>query len=164
MIIRDEQAKDAGAIHVVTEAAFAGHPHSDGSEPGIVAGLRAAGALTLSLVAEEAGAIVGHVAFSPVTIDGRDLGWLGLGPISILPTRQGQGIGSGLIHEGMARLAGRGVRGIVLLGEPAFYARFGFACHRGLVLPGLPASYFMALALQGDVPEGVVAYHPAFGI
>jgi len=164
LIIRDEQAKDADAIHVVTEAAFAGHPHSDGSEPGVVAGLRAASALTLSLVAEEAGAVVGHVAFSPVTIDGRDLGWLGLGPISILPERQGQGIGSGLIREGLDQLAGRGVRGIVLLGEPGFYARFGFACSAGLVLPGVPASYFMALALQGDVPEGEVSYHPAFGI
>ncbi len=163
MITRQEQAADAGAIQTVTELAFDGHPFSDGSEPGIVAGLRAAGALTLSLVAEAEGAIVGHVAFSPVTIDGEELGWLGLGPVSVLPARQRQGIGSALIREGLAQLAGRGTQGIVLLGDPGYYARFGFVCHGRLVLPGVPARHFMALALQGEVPEGEVAYHPAFG-
>ena len=100
MHIRQERRGDEVAIHDLTAVAFADHPHGDGSEPIIVKRLRDAGALQLSLVAEEAGEILGHVAFSPVTISGEDLGWLGLGPVSVLPARQGQGIGSALIRAG----------------------------------------------------------------
>ena len=163
MEIREERQGDEAAIEAVTAAAFAGHPHSDGREPAIVAGLRAAGALHLSLVADEAGVILGHVTFSPVSLNGEDLGWMGLGPVSVLPDRQGMGIGSALIRAGLAQLEAAGCPGVVLLGEPDYYARFGFAAHAGLVLPGVPPAYFMARAFAGRVPTGEVAYHPAFG-
>ena len=87
MHIRQERRGDEVAIHDLTAVAFADYPHGDGSEPMIVKRLRDAGALHLSLVAEEAGEIHGHVAFSPITISGEDLGWLGLGPVSVLPAR-----------------------------------------------------------------------------
>lgn len=163
MKLREERQGDAEAIAAVTAAAFDGHPHSDGREPVIVAGLRAAGALRLSLVAEEGGEILGHVAFSPVTIAGADLGWFGLGPVSVRPDRQGRGIGAALIRAGLAELRAGGAAGVVLLGEPAYYARFGFAAQAGLVLPGVPPAYFLALSFGGAVPQGSVAYHTAFG-
>lgn len=163
MEFREERQGDAAVIAAVTAAAFEGHPYSDGREPLIVAGLRAAGALRLSLVAEEGGEVLGHLAFSPVTIAGADLGWFGLGPVSVRPDRQGQGIGAALIRAGLARLREGGVAGVVLLGEPAYYSRFGFATEAGLTLPGVPSDYFMALSFGGEVPQGSVAYHPAFG-
>ena len=163
MEFREEQHGDAAVIAAVTAAAFDGHPYSEGREPLIVAGLRAAGVLRLSLVAEEGGEILGHVAFSPVTIGGADLGWFGLGPVSVRPDRQGQGIGAALIRAGLAQLRESGAAGVVLLGEPAYYARFGFATHAGLTLPGVPPEYFMALSFGGEGPQGAVAYHPAFG-
>lgn len=161
--IRPEGPGDEAAIRDLTRAAFAAAPHASGAEPAIVDALRAAGALALSLVAEEAGGICGHVAFSPVAIDGRDMGWLGLGPISVRPDLQRQGIGSALVRGGLARLAGGGAAGCVVLGEPAFYAHFGFAADPRLTYAGAPAAYFMARPLCGPVPRGAVAFHPAFG-
>jgi putative acetyltransferase len=88
MIIRDETASDAGAIFEITRLAFENHPHSEQTEQFIVNALRAAGVLAVSLVAEMGGTVVGHIAFSPVTIaDGSD-GWYGLGPVSVLPQSQ----------------------------------------------------------------------------
>ena len=163
MEIRPEQPGDERAIAEVIEAAFLLAQHRDGTEPQIVENLRDAGALTLSLVAVDDGSIAGHVAFSPVTIDGQDLGWLGLGPIAVLPDRQGNGIGSALVREGLNRLRKDGASGCVLVGEPEYYGRFGFAADDRLNFPGLPAEYFQALAFGDDLPTGTVAYHPAFG-
>jgi len=163
MKIREERRVDEAAIHALTMAAFKGHPYSDGTEPGIISDLRNAGALSLSLVAADRDEVVGHVAFSPVMIDGADCGWFGLGPISVTPDRQRQGIGSLLIRDGLKRLSALGAKGVVLLGDPAYYTRFGFACHADLVLPNVPADYFMARTLQGPNPTGEVAYHAAFG-
>lgn len=166
MLIRPEQPGDTVAIRALTTEAFATAPHSSGTEAAIVDGLRAAGALTLSLVAvaEEAGpnAILGHVAFSPVTIDGVASGWLGLGPVSVRPGRQRGGIGSALIRAGLRRLRERGAGGCVLLGDPAYYGRFGFANDPALVLEGVPAEYFMRLGFGAAVPAGTVRYHAAF--
>ena len=137
--------------------------HSDQSEPAIVARLRAAGALTISLVAVEGEELVGHVAFSPVTIDGSDGGWFGLGPVSILPARQGRGIGSALIRAGLSLLDGAGAAGVVVLGDPAYYPRFGFRRDERLRYDDAPADYFMCMALNGaDPPAGRVDYAPAF--
>ncbi len=163
MHLRPEHPADAPAIDALIAQAFDGHPHSGGTEPAIVRGLRTAGALTLSLVAvDEAGALVGHIAFSPVTIAGLKGHWYGLGPISVRPARQRAGIGSHLMTEGLARLKALGAEGCVVLGEPAYYGRWGFAVHDGLVYPGVPPEYFMALAFGGAVPRGEVAYHAAF--
>ena len=91
-------------IHSVTAASFLHAPHTSHTEQFIVAALRRAGVLTLSLVAEFDGIVVGHVAASPVTISDASGGWLGLGPLSVLPEHQGRGIGSALMHEALRRM------------------------------------------------------------
>ena len=162
--VRPETAGDEPAIHALTDAAFHGVPHSDGSEAEIVDRLRAAGALALSLVAENADlAIVGHVAFSRVTISDGSTDWYGLGPVSVIPTVQRTGIGVQLIEAGIEVLRRGGACGIVLLGDPAYYRRFGFANDPVLRYPGPPTHYFQRLILSGDAPCGTVRYAPAFG-
>ncbi|WP_457584334.1 GNAT family N-acetyltransferase [Ensifer canadensis] len=163
MIIRRERAGDEQAIRDVTAAAFEGHPHSDQSEPFIIERLRDQGALTLSLVAEDEGHIVGHVAFSPVTLTPPVSGWFGLGPVAVSPDRQAKGIGSRLISEGLAMLADDSASGCVVVGDPDYYQKFRFRNESSLVFPGCAPQYFMALAFSGAVPAGTVAYHPAFG-
>ena len=174
--IRTETAEDVAAIDAVTIAAFLHAPHTDHTEQFIVKALRAVGELTVSLVAECDGAVVGHVAVSPVTISNAAsngsagnstdfnsaTGWFGLGPISVLPDYQGNGIGSRLMREALHRLKAAGAAGCVLLGDPAYYHRFGFRAEPDLVLPGVPAEYFQALSLGGELPRGVVTYSTAF--
>lgn len=165
--VRDETAADQAAIAGVQQAAFRDHPFSRHDEAQIVARLRERGALTLSLVALAPGCdeILGHIAFSPVRIAGQDVGWYGLGPVAVLPAAQRRGLGSALIEAGLARLRERGAAGCVLLGDPAYYRRFGFAQQAGLQLPGVPASHFMALRLETAQPwpAGTVSYDAAFG-
>jgi putative acetyltransferase len=160
--IRAEAEQDASAIAAVTQAAFAGHPHSRQTEHHIVAALSAAGALLVSLVAEAKGEVIGHVAFSPVRIDGADMGWVGLGPVSVRPDQQGRGIGTRLVEAGLAAVRNLGKRGCVLVGEPGFYGRFGFRPAPGLVLPDVPPEYFLALSFADAMPRGIVAFHPGF--
>jgi putative acetyltransferase len=162
MIIRPEIAEDAPAIRAVTAAAFKGAPYSSGTEAAIVDALRDAGALTLSLVAEEQGRIVGHVAFSPVTINGKAGGWFGLGPVSVEPAEQRRGIGQALIRDGLERLKSAGAEGCVLLGDPAYYGRFGFISDLRLRYGDVPPEYFQRLSFTGIEPEGEVAYHVGF--
>lgn len=163
MLIRPELPEDMDAIRSLTSRAFAGHPYSDGAEPRIVDELRNAGALSISLVAEEEQHIVGHVAVSPVTIADGSTRWFGLGPISVEPGQQKQGIGSALMRAAIAVLEAEGACGCVVLGDPGYYARFGFAATAGLIFPGPPAEYFMALPFAARCPRGIVQYHPAFG-
>ena len=164
--LRHETPDDMAAIEAVTVAAFADAPHTSHTEQFIMRALRAAGELTLSIVAEEHGQVVGHVALSPVTITDRNghkaEGWYGLGPIFVLPQRQGHGIGSRLMEQALSELRDMQAAGCVLLGDPAEYARFGFQARAGLQLPGLPPGYFMALAFDGPVPEGIAHYSDAF--
>ena len=162
MILRPEREGDIDAIRTLTETAFRTAPHADGTEHLIIDRLRAAGALTLSLVAEADGTIVGHVAFSPVSLSDGSRGWYGLGPISVDPARQGEGIGGKLIREGLERLKALGATGCVLLGDPAYYSRFGFAPDAKLTLDGVPPEYFMRVAFSPVYGEGSVSYHPGF--
>ena len=162
MIIRAEQPGDEEAIGAVTAAAFAQMPYSDQTEPQIIERLRAAGVLALSLVAEGDGAIIGHIAFSPVTLEGGEGGWYGLGPVSVLPERQGAGVGEALVREGLDRLRTLGAAGCVLLGDPAYYSRFGFRNDHSLVLPDVPREYFQSLVLHGPEAFGIVTFHPGF--
>ena len=162
IILRPEAPGDAAAIRTLTATAFDGTPHSDGREPEIVDALRRAGALSLSLVAAGEEGIVGHIAFSPVTIDDGTEGWFGLGPVSVHPERQGEGIGFRLIARGIADLRKSGASGIVLLGDPAYYRQFGFEADDQLVLPDAPAGYFQRLVLDGAAPSGIVTYAAAF--
>src|SRR4051794_17216303 len=113
MQIRLERPEDATTIHALTDAAFKGMPFSDDTEARIIGSLRAAGALTLSLVATQGGEIVGHAAFSPVTINGGTGDWYGLGPVSVWPNLQRQGIGQSLIREGLRQLKSMGAGGCV---------------------------------------------------
>ena len=96
--------KDIEAITQVTIAAFENHPISHQTEHFIINALRAAGALTISLVAEIDGQVVGHIAFSPIAISDDTTNWYGMGPVSVLPAHQKQGIGTALIDEGLSLL------------------------------------------------------------
>ena len=162
MILRPEREGDIDAIRMLTETAFRTAPHADGTEHLIIDRLRAAGVLTLSLVAEADGTIVGHVAFSPVSLSDGSRGWYGLGPISVDPSRQGEGIGGKLIGEGLERLKALGATGCVLLGDPAYYSRFGFKPDPRLTLDGVPPEYFMRVAFSPVYGAGSVSYHPGF--
>ncbi|WP_420966786.1 GNAT family N-acetyltransferase [Bradyrhizobium sp. B120] len=165
MQIRDERDEDAAAISRITAAAFASAPHSSGTEARIVEALRQAGALAISLVAtSDDGPIVGHIAFSPVQIDGAAGRWYGLGPVSVTPDLQSQGVGSVLICEGLVRLAALGADGCVVLGDPAYYRRFCFLDDRWLTYGGKPSRYFQRLVLKGGAPKGDVSFHPAFDV
>ena len=160
--IRKEVPADIPAIETVIIAAFRSAEHSSGTEQYIVAALRDAGQLSVSLVAEDHEQVVGHVAVSPITISDSTASWYGLGPVSVVPERQGQGLGALLVTSALRELRTLGAAGCAVLGEPSYYARFGFRPEPGLVLPGVPAQYFQALALQGAAPSGQVAYHTSF--
>lgn len=162
MIIRSEDPTDYLAITAVTEAAFLNAPHTDHNEQFIVTALRKAEALTISLVAEVDAVLVGHVAISPVSVGGATNGWFGLGPMSVIPMWQGKGIGSMLMRKALDMLTAQGASGCVVLGNPTYYKRFGFQNEPGLVLPGVPPEYFMAISFGRTLPSGVVAYNPAF--
>ena len=162
--IRDEHPGDAAGINAITAAAFAPMPYSAGTEPRIIEALRDAGALAISLVAESAGQVVGHVAFSAVMIDGQDYSWFGLGPVSVAPERQREGIGSALIREGLSRLQSMGTGGCVLLGNPHYYGRFGFRHDPELFYPHGPKEAFQCLVLQGPARQGEVVYHQGFDV
>ncbi|MXO91604.1 GNAT family N-acetyltransferase [Pontixanthobacter aquaemixtae] len=162
--IRPEQPGDENAIYALTEAAFRDMEFSDGDEPQVINKLRADGDLTLSLVAESLDrAIIGHIAFSPVTISDGTRDWYGLGPVSVIPLNQRTGIGGALIERGIADMRQIGAKGIVLLGSNEYYPRFGFEHDPQLAYPGPPPEYFQRLVLEGDAPTGVVKYAPGFG-
>lgn len=161
-VIRAECPYDKDAITDVIRQAFVSHPYSSHTEQFIVDALRAASALTISLVAEQSDQVVGHISFSPVTISDGSSEWYGLGPVSVLPSVQGQGIGPALIENGLSRLRKYGAAGCVLLGESAFYGRFGFVHNPLLILSGVPQEFFLALSFGPDSPRGEVTYHPAF--
>ena len=160
--IANENDTDVAAIRAVTIAAFLRAPHTSHTEQLIVDALRKAGQLTLSLVAKADGAIVGHVAISPVSISDGAAGWYGLGPLSVAPECQRRGIGSCLMREALRELERQGASGCVLLGDPGYYHRFGFRVDPNLELPGVPVEYFQALSFGGSMPRGTVTYQPAF--
>ena len=162
MTIRPETPFDEEAIEQVTRRAFLSHPYSQQTEQFIIRALRADHALSVSLVAEDAGRIVGHIALSPVTVSDGAAGWYGLGPISVEPDLQRRGVGRALMESGLAELRTIGAKGCVLVGEPAFYLRFGFANNPALVLDGVPQEFFLSLSLGASSAHGNVQFHPAF--
>ncbi|MDO8322978.1 MAG: N-acetyltransferase [Phenylobacterium sp.] len=161
--IEPERPGDAREISQLTTAAFAPMPFSDGDEARVIDALREAGALTLSLVALTAeGELVGHIAFSPVRIDDQPGDWYGLGPVSVAPRLQRQGVGSALIATGLDRLRDLSAAGCVLLGNPDYYRRFGFLSDPALTYQGRPNRYFQHLVLKGPPAQGDASFHPAF--
>jgi len=162
IVIRDETKSDAAVITEVTAAAFESLEISNHTEQFIVEALRSARALTVSLVAEVDGQVVGHIAFSPVAISDGTNNWYGLGPVSVLPVYQGMGIGKALIQEGLSRLKDLDAKGCCLVGHPQYYRKFGFENAAGLVHEGVPPEVFFALSFDGRWPHGTVTFHEGF--
>ncbi len=160
--IRNETELDIKAIADVTIKAFETLAISNHTEQLIIAALRTAKALTISLVAEIEGQVVGHIAFSPVTISDGTIGWYGLGPVSVLPEYQRKGIGKSLISEGLSLLKKLGGKGCVLVGHPNYYKRLGFQNFPELVHEGIPQEVFFALPFIEKVPKGIVVFHEGF--
>ncbi len=161
-IIRPERDEDHVAIGNVISAAFAGKPYADGDEAELVEKLRRANALSVSLVAELQGAVVGQVAFSPAQESGGAPGWYGLGPVAVLPDHQGVGIGSRLIRAGLKRITELGAHGCILVGDPGYYTRFGFVQSPSHAPAAEPAEFFMVKPLGHEQPRGQFTFHGAF--
>ena len=161
--IRNERESDSARISEIITLAFENDPISDKREAEIVRLMREDSALTISLVAEIKDEVIGHIAFSKVTINDEFIDWYGLAPVSIDPKFQNKGIGSKLINEGIKLLKEMNAKGCVLLGEPDYYRHFGFKAYSQLILPGVPAEYFQALPLGDSIPSGIVKYHQSFG-
>ncbi len=162
IVIRNETNSDVGAITEVTVAAFKTLEISNNTEQFIIMALRAAEALTVSLVAELDGRVIGHVAFSPVTISDGTPNWYGLGPVSVLPVYHRQGIGTALIQEGLSRLKNLNAAGCCVVGHPDYYRKFGFENVTELVHEGVPPEVFFALSFDGHTPQGTVEFHEGF--
>jgi putative acetyltransferase len=162
IVIRNETDADVGTITEVTIAAFKTLAISNHTEQFIIEALRAAKALTVSLVAEVNGRVIGHIAFSPVTISDGTRNWYGLGPVSVLPEYQRKGVGKALIQEGLSRLKDLNAHGCCLVGHPDYYRKFGFKNVSGLVHEGVPQEVFFALSFDGHTPQGTVAFHEGF--
>ncbi|MDJ0951427.1 MAG: N-acetyltransferase [Alphaproteobacteria bacterium] len=158
MDVRDEGDADHGAVRAVVRAAF-GQP----AETDLVDALRRDGDAVIALVAVCDGAIVGHIMLSRMTAPVRALG---LAPVAVLPDQQGQGIGSRLIRESLNRAAAQGWAAVFVVGEPGYYARFGFRADLADRFASPYAGpHFMALELVDGALEGksgAVAFSPAF--
>lgn len=160
--IRKECCSDCDAIRSVTERAFHGMPYAGGDEQDVIDRLRSANVLTLSLVAVLEEEVVGHVAFSPAEVGDRSCPWFALGPVSVVPERQRQGIGRALIENGLAQLKNLNPLGCILTGNPMYYEKFGFQLAPENAPPNEPAEFFMLKLLSSKVPQGQFEFHGAF--
>jgi putative acetyltransferase len=164
--IRHEKPEDRQAIRTVLRQAF-----DSSEESGLVDALRKRGAITLSLVALEKEVLVGHILFSPVTIDSGPSSSrvLGLGPMAVLPDHQRKGIGSRLTRVGLEECGRLGHEIVVVLGYPAFYTRFGFSpasLHDIKCEFDVPDDVFMVMELREGAlskTSGTAKYQPEFG-
>ncbi len=162
LLVRKETDADVTAINEVTIAAFKSVEISGHTEQFIIQALRVAKALAISLVAEADGQVVGHIAFSPLMMSDGTRNWYGLGPISVLPEFQRQGIGKELMQQGLSQLKGLNALGCCLVGHPAYYRKFGFNNAPNLECEGVPEQFLFALSFDGHMPRGLVTFHPAF--
>lgn len=162
--IRSERFDDHQAIQDVTQRAFATMAYSDGDEQELIGRFRDAGVLALSLVAELDGRIVGQITLTPAqAADGR-AGWYAIGPVAVEPDLKHQGIGSALIGSAIDWLNAQSAAGCVLVGNPAYYGRFGFRLFPELAPPGQPAQYYQILPLAVSEPDCIIAFHPLFSV
>lgn len=162
LIIRDEREVDYAVITTVTKAAFKTLEISNHTEQNIINALRDDNALTVSLVAEYEGGVVGHIAFSPINLSDGTRNWFGLGPVSVLPEYQRKGIGKSLINSGLLKLKDINAGGCCLVGHPEYYRQLGFENTESLILDGVPPEVFFSLSLDGLIPKAKVTFHPAF--
>lgn len=160
--IRTERPGDEAAIRDMVRRAFTGHPYSDGDEADVIDRLRADGDLLLSLVAEQDDSIIAQVTYSPALLDNGEEGWVVLGPVAVEPAHQGLGVGRKLIAAGEAIMRERGVKGITVLGDPAIYARFGFAPDTPMWLAGELGWAFQVKSLGAPIPATEQRYVRAF--
>lgn len=160
--IRKEETRDQTPIYTLTQRAFAPMAFAAGDEQDLINALRDRGALCLSLVATHHGRVIGHLALSPVTHETGAQGWFGLGPISVAPEHQRRGVGGALIAEAKAWMTAHGAQGCVLVGNPTYYARFGFAPAPAHASERDPSAYFQVLLVAGEIPPGRFSFHPAF--
>jgi putative acetyltransferase len=159
IVVRPESAEDFDAVRMVNLAAF-GQPQEADLVDALRAALSAGEEPWVSLVAEEDGAVVGHIFFSPMSVAGA----LGLGPMAVAPTHQRRGIGSRLVRHGLAACDALGRSLVFVLGHPQFYPRFGFVPARPLGWHSeydVPHDVFMVRGSSGG-GRGLVRYHPAF--
>ena len=161
-IVRPERPADHAVIASVIKAAFTGMPYADGDEHELVDTLRREGALSVSLVAEVAGVVVGQITFSPATASDGSSDWFALGPLAVLPAHQRAGIGAALVHAGLRTIDELRANGCILTGNPAYYARFGFDLSPSNTPSGEPAEFFMVKLFRGRTPAGPIYFHPAF--
>ena len=164
MIIREERRVDVESIRAVNLAAF-----ETSTEAQLVDALRRQATPLISLVAEDDANIVGHILFSPVTLTSEPgLSLMGLAPMAVVPSRQRQGVGSRLVREGLARCREVDAAGVVVLGHPEYYPRFGFVPASRLFLRSeydVPEEAFMARELREGALKGLsgtIRYHPVF--
>lgn len=166
MLLKDEKKQDIEQITRIQYAAFKDHPiHEIGAEPvehRIVKRLRMADALTLSILADMEGESVGHIAISPAAIGESLHGWYLLGPVGVLPAHQRKGVGSALIDEAIRRMKTMDAKGIVLVGDPAFYKRFGFSNVPDITYEGIPGQFILSLPFTKERTKGGIIAHKAF--
>jgi putative acetyltransferase len=160
--IRKESEADQASIRTLTETAFQGRPYAGGDEQDVIDRLRHSKALTLSLVATQEGEVIGQVTFSPAVVEDASSPWFALGPVSVLPSRQGEGIGAALIEEGLARITAMGARGCILTGDPNYYSKFGFGLSPMNSPENEPEEYFQLKLLGSDLPIGRFSFNRAF--
>ena len=162
IVVRGERPGDEAAIYRVTQAAFRGQPYAGGDEQELVDRLRKLGQISLSAVAVDGENLVGQVTFSPVQLSDGSAPWFGLGPISVIPSRQGEGFGSQLIAFGLDEIEKMGALGCVLTGNPLYYQRFGFSLAPRNVPVEESAAFFQLKLLSGEGADGLFSFHPAF--
>ena len=162
LVIRDELQADRVAIRTITLEAFRTMPFAAGDEHELIDTLRDSGALVVSLVAELEGEVIGHIAFSPATSTDGSSGCYALGPVSVHPSFQREGIGNALVRRGLERLQHRDARVCILTGNPDYYRRFGFQVSPEHAPASEPAEYFMLKPMGASIPDGPIHFHPAF--
>jgi predicted N-acetyltransferase YhbS len=160
--IRRECHDDYLSIGNVISAAFSGKPYADGDEAELVEALRRENALSVLLVAELEGTVIGQVAFSPAQASDGTRGWYALGPVAVLPAHQRTGIGSKLVHAGLQAITELGANGCILVGDPAYYTRFGFRLSPSNTPGGESTEFFMVKLLGHQQPTGPIYFHRAF--
>ncbi len=162
LTIRRESPDDYNGIYTITKAAFLDRPYAGGDEQDLVNLLRSTHALSLSLVATLEEHVVGHIAFSPA-INTDDSGpWYAIGPVSVRPDKQRQGIGIALILEGLKQIKDLGAIGCILTGNPTYYQRFGFVLSPDNVPAEESKDYFMVNTFKSMKPVGTFQFDKAF--
>lgn len=161
--VREERPGDEAAIRAMVLAAFEGHPYSDGDEADVIDRLRKDGDLLLSLVAVEAGEVLGQVTYSTARLSSGEEGWMVVGPVAVAPAAQGRGIGRALMETGEAVMRDQGAKGITVLGDPLLYARFGYMQHTAMTLPGELGEYLQVKSFGAEIPATEISYAPGFG-